>query len=83
MVKRSNQKRTKLMKQGKLKMRRHTPVKKQIQTPITSHPESIEDEESDHGEDLLNMVEADDLKFLKEAISNKSYDLLKQIRLKE
>ncbi|XP_053977082.1 nucleolar complex protein 3 homolog isoform X1 [Hylaeus volcanicus] len=81
-IKRNNQKRTKLMKQGKLKTRRHKPAKKQIQKTV-QHPESVEEEESDHGEDLMNMVEKDDLDFLKEAISNKSYNLLKKIRLDE
>jgi len=42
-----------------------------------------EKEESDHGEDLLDMFEEDDLNFLKTAISNKSYDLMKQIDLIE
>lgn len=31
----------------------------------------------------MNMVEKDDLNFLEKAISNKSYNLLKQIRLNE
>nr|XP_033339973.1 nucleolar complex protein 3 homolog [Megalopta genalis] len=81
-IKRSNQKRTKLMKQGKLKTRRHKP-KKQVQKVVQSHPESVEEEESDHGEDLLNMVEEDDLEFLEKAISNKSYNLLKHIHLNQ
>lgn len=41
----------------------------------------MEEEESDHGEDLTSMIEKDDLDFLKKAISNKSYNLLKQIHL--
>ncbi|XP_031842929.1 nucleolar complex protein 3 [Nomia melanderi] len=81
-IKRSNQKRTKLMKQGKLRTRRHR-AKKQVQKVVQSHPESVEEEESDHGEDLLNMVEEDDLQFLEKAISNKSYNLLKHIHLDE
>ncbi|XP_078053212.1 nucleolar complex protein 3 [Augochlora pura] len=81
-IKRSNQKRTKLMKQGKLKTRRHKP-KKQVQKVVQSHPESVEEEESDHGEDLLSMVEEDDLQFLEKAISNKSYNLLKHIHLNQ
>lgn len=71
------------MKQGKLKTRRHKLIKKQGQKTVTLHPESFEEEESDHGEDLMNMVDEDDLDFLKEAISNKSYNLLKQIHLNE
>ncbi|XP_076631281.1 nucleolar complex protein 3 isoform X3 [Colletes latitarsis] len=83
LIKRNNQKRTKLMKQGKLKTRRHKPAKKQVQKTVPLHTEAIEEEESDHGEDLMNMVEKDDLDFLREAISNKSYNLLQQIRLNE
>ncbi|XP_076301364.1 nucleolar complex protein 3 [Lasioglossum baleicum] len=78
-IKRSNQKKTKLMKQGKLRTRRHKP-KKQVQK-VVQQPESVEEEESDHGEDLLTMVEEDDLQFLEKAISNKSYNLLKHIHL--
>lgn len=80
-IKRSNQKRTKLAHQRKLKIRRHKLVKKPIQKQIFSHTESIEEEESDHNEDLIDMVEKEDLDFLQEAISNNSYNLLKQIHL--
>lgn len=50
---------------------------------VPSRPEAVQEEESDHGEDLMDMVEEDDLKFLEKAISSKSYNLLKQIRLTE
>lgn len=46
-------------------------------------PEEVVEEESDQGEDLMEMVEADDLKFLQSAISNKSYRLLEKIRLND
>ncbi|KAL6446957.1 hypothetical protein ACFW04_001383 [Cataglyphis niger] len=82
-IKRNNQIKTKLSKQGKLKTRRHKPSKKQPQKSAPPCSEAVEEEESDHGEDLMNMVEEDDLKFLEKAISNKSYNLLKQIRLTE
>ncbi|EFN69036.1 Nucleolar complex protein 3-like protein [Camponotus floridanus] len=82
-IKRNYQIKTKLSKQGKLKTRRHKPPKKQFQKPAPPCPEVVEEEESDHGEDLMNMVEEDDLKFLEKAISNRSYNLLKQIRLTE
>lgn len=83
-IKRNNQTKTKLSKQGKLKTRRHKPQKKQPQKPAPSRPEIIEEEEeSDHGKDLMDMVDEDDLNFLNNAISNKSYNLLKQIRLNE
>ncbi|XP_063979573.1 nucleolar complex protein 3 homolog [Diachasmimorpha longicaudata] len=84
-VKRNNQKRNKLTKQGKLKVRRNRskltqPVKKHAE----KHEEPVENEESsDQGEDLLEMVEKDDLKFLQSAISQKSYNLLRKIRLSD
>lgn len=81
-VKRNNQKRNKLTKQGKLKFRRHKPPQKQNQK-VVKQPLPIDEEESDNGEDMLNMVEEDDLKFLEKSISNKSYDLLKQIRMNQ
>ncbi|XP_029177821.1 nucleolar complex protein 3 homolog [Nylanderia fulva] len=82
-IKRNNQIKTKLSKQGKLKTRRHKPPKKQPQKVAAPRPEAVQEEESDQGEDLMDMVEKDDLKFLEKAISNKSYNLLKQIRLTE
>lgn len=83
-MKRNNQTKTKLAKQGKLKTKRHGKSKKQVQKPSLPKPEEpVEEEESDHGEDMMQMVEKDDLEFLKNAISNKSYNLLKQIRLSE
>lgn len=41
------------------------------------------EEESDQGEDLLDMVEESDLNFLKKAIANRSYSILKKIRFSE
>lgn len=54
-----------------------------IKKKVIPHAEIVEEEESDQGEDLMDMVEEDDLDFLGEAISNKSYNLLKQIHLNE
>lgn len=82
-IKRNNQTRTKLTKQGKLKMQRHRKPKKKLQKPAVPLTPAVEEEESDHGEDMMNMVEKDDLEFLKEAVSKKSYNLLKQIRLND
>ncbi|XP_011170713.2 nucleolar complex protein 3 homolog [Solenopsis invicta] len=82
-IKRNNQTKTKLSKQGKLKTRRHKP-KKQPQKSAPPRPEIVEEEEeSDHGRDLMDMVEEDDLNFLNKAISNQSYNLLKPIQLNE
>lgn len=74
---------TKLSKQGKLKTRRHKLSKKQPQKSVPHSKIVEEEEESDHGKDLMDMVDKDDLEFLNNAISNKSYNLLKQIRLNE
>lgn len=54
-----------------------------IKKKVIPHAETVEEEESDQGEDLMDMVEENDLNFLEEAISNKSYNLLKQIHLNE
>lgn len=84
-VKKSNQKRTKLSKQDKLKMRRHREKKKKTtqKAPQPRLNGVQEEEASDDNQDMLEMVEKDDLSFLKNAISNNSYDLLKKIRLTE
>lgn len=36
--------------------------------------------ESDNGEDMLDMVDEEDISFLKNAISNRSYDIFNKIR---
>ncbi|XP_046749750.1 nucleolar complex protein 3 homolog [Diprion similis] len=84
-IKRNNQTRTKLSKQGKLKSRRNHKTRKQLQKPPTTLvSDNVETEdESDHGEDMLGMVEKDDLEFLKKAVSNQSYNLLSRIRLSQ
>ncbi|EZA60268.1 Nucleolar complex protein 3-like protein [Ooceraea biroi] len=82
-IKRNNQTKTKLSKQGKLKTRRHKLSKKQPQKAPPPRPKEVEEEESDHGEDLMDMIEEDDLNFLKKAISNKSYNLVKKFHLTE
>lgn len=78
-VKRNNQKRTKLSKQGKLKTRRNKKAEPKSQPKPVKHGEADEDQ-SDHGEDMLDMVEGDDLLYLKQAISQRSYQLLRKIR---
>lgn len=40
----------------------------------------VESEESDYGEDLLEMIENDDIEFLKDAVDKKSYSILKQVK---
>lgn len=82
-IKRNNQTKTKLLKQGKLKKSRRNKKPKKQPQKAAPPKEEVEEEESDHGEDLMNMVEEDDLNFLKKAISDKSYNLVKQIRLTE
>ncbi|KAF7271845.1 hypothetical protein GWI33_015322 [Rhynchophorus ferrugineus] len=81
-VKRNNQKKNKLVKQGVIKKQA-----KQFKK-VTSVPEKrpnapkaeYSDEESDHGEDMLGMVEQDDLEFLKQAVAQKSYSILNRVK---
>lgn len=83
-VKRNNQIRTKLVKQGKVKVQRNrrannitrNPKKKNAPRP---EPEPEEEGESD-AEDMRGMVDQEDLKFLKEAVSAQSYSMLKRMR---
>nr|CAD7409092.1 unnamed protein product [Timema poppensis] len=88
-VKRGNQKRTKLSKQGKLKTRRHKKAKPSKHTaakPVKQHEkdgEVEEAEESDHGEDMLKMVDKEDLGFLKSAIANRSYSIFNRLHYRE
>lgn len=39
--------------------------------------------DSDQGEDLLDMVDQSDLDFLKKAVLNRSYSILKKIKYSE
>nr|CAD7256867.1 unnamed protein product [Timema shepardi] len=87
-VKRGNQKRTKLSKQGKLKTRRHKakPSKHTAAKPVKQPEKDGEvekEEESDHGEDMLKMVDKEDLGFLKNAITNRSYSIFNRLHYKE
>ncbi|ERL92295.1 hypothetical protein D910_09612, partial [Dendroctonus ponderosae] len=82
-AKRNNQKKNKLVKQGvikkgakKLKIQRELPPKV-LKKPSN---DDVSEEESDHGEDMLQMVEKDDLEFLKQAITNRSYGILNKVK---
>lgn len=69
-----------MIKKGVIKKKKQKNVVKipeKIQKPNNEYEDS---EESDHGEDMLQMVDEDDLNFLKEAISNKSYSLLNKVK---
>ncbi|XP_047114636.1 nucleolar complex protein 3 homolog isoform X1 [Schistocerca piceifrons] len=83
-LKRSNQKRTKLARQGKLKHKRN---KKATPKPLFGGPQNPPhhgthegEEESDHDLGILDMVDEDDIDFLKNAVSSRSYSLLNKIR---
>lgn len=41
------------------------------------------EEESDHGEGMVEMMDVDDLEFLKNAVANKSYRLFTNVGVKE
>ncbi|CAH0550195.1 unnamed protein product [Brassicogethes aeneus] len=82
-AKRNNQKRNKLVKQGVIKKNDGKPKKNIKAAPpkVVKKPEPQDDsEESDHGEDLLEMVDEEDIDFLKQAISNRSYKLLNKVK---
>lgn len=84
-VKHNNQKKNKLVKKGTIKSQKPKPKPKKINIrevpPKNEKNAPIEsEEESDYGEDMLGMVEEDDLTFLKNAITNKSYSILNKVR---
>ncbi|CAH1955437.1 unnamed protein product [Acanthoscelides obtectus] len=82
-TKKNNIKRTKLIKRGVIRASKK-PQKKFKEAPVAAPKkrpvETIEEEESDHGEDMLGMVEEDDLEFLKQSITNRSYNIFNRIR---
>jgi nucleolar complex protein 3 len=39
-----------------------------------------EENDSDYGEDMLEMIEEDDLEFIKNAITSKSYNIFNKVR---
>lgn len=82
-IKRSNQLHTKLSKQGKLKKRRNkkkdaTPKKRTL--PVTRNEEP---EHSDSDLDVTNMIEDEDISFLKKAVSNNAYSFLRGANQKQ
>ncbi|CAH1399034.1 unnamed protein product [Nezara viridula] len=82
-VKKSNIQRTKLKKQGKLKYTRNKKTIVKPQQPVKHEEEEEEEVESDHGEDFLNMVEPDDLDFLKKAVVEGNYSMFKGAQFKK
>lgn len=79
-VKRNNQKRTKLSRQGKLKNRRHKPKNQVPQKVSVKKPIVEEDEEYDEAGDLAGMIDADDMKFLNKALQQNTYSFYNKIR---
>ncbi|XP_063231690.1 nucleolar complex protein 3 homolog [Bacillus rossius redtenbacheri] len=82
-IKRGNQKRNKLNKQGKLKMKRNKKLVKKAVAEPSVDPNKDAEEESDHGEGMLEMMDTDDLTFLKKAVTEKSYSILNRIRVRD
>ncbi|XP_044738304.1 nucleolar complex protein 3 homolog [Chrysoperla carnea] len=80
-AKRNNQTKNKLVKQGKIKKKKQKQKQINIQQNANIQKQYSDDEESDHGQDLLDMVETDDLNFLKNSVINRSYSMLKKIRV--
>lgn len=81
--KRNNQKKNKLIKQGVIK-KVNKPLKK-VPNGISAvkKPKPVEEDESDQGEDLLDMVEDEDMSFLKSAITSRSYNIYNKVRYSE
>ncbi|XP_034251483.1 nucleolar complex protein 3 homolog [Thrips palmi] len=94
-VKLANQKANKKVRPGKILSRqakkearksllasgakaKKVPSKKGQQTPTVE--EHNEEDEFEQGADLLSMVEDDDLEFIKKSVTDRSYQLFKQIR---
>lgn len=46
-------------------------------------PSTTEGEDSDIGENMLDMVEEEDIEFLKNAITNNSYSFLNKVKFSE
>lgn len=61
--------------------------KKQINLPlkhaISNNTREDNSGESDNGEDMLQMVDEDDIDFLKQAISNRSYKIFNKVKYSE
>ncbi|XP_066263007.1 nucleolar complex protein 3 [Euwallacea similis] len=82
-AKRNNQKKNKLIKQGVIKKGLKKIRKPQVHNKVAKKaPQQCDasEEESDHGEDMLQMVEEEDLDFLKQAITNRSYGILNKVK---
>lgn len=76
-IKRSNIKHSKLTKQGKLKHKRNKKTLPKLQLPV-QHVITADEEEHDN-DSVLQMVEPDDLAFLKKAVANRSYSIYNNV----
>ncbi|KAG5884106.1 hypothetical protein JTB14_024146 [Gonioctena quinquepunctata] len=82
--KRNNQKKTKLIKQGVIKKTKKPKHFGILPPAVNKCKENVEySEESDQGEDMLQMVEEEDIAFLKTAIANRSYNIFNKVRYRE
>ncbi|CAG9821319.1 unnamed protein product [Phaedon cochleariae] len=83
-VKRNNQKKTKLIKQGVIKKKPNKKIDNIPNVPSNQPKQKVESsEESDDGEDMLGMVDKDDLDFLRKAVTNRSYNIFNKVRRSE
>ncbi|BES99446.1 Nucleolar complex-associated protein [Nesidiocoris tenuis] len=77
-IKKTNKQMTKLRRQGKLKLKRHrNKVAKRQNPPKVVEAEDVSEAESDHGQDMLSMVDKEDLDFLKDAVVKGKYTMFK------
>ena len=75
-IKRSNIRHSKLAKQGKLKHKRNKKVSPKLQLSVQNT--NVEEEEDDN-DSVLQMVEPDDLEFLKKAVADNSYSIYSNV----
>ncbi|KAJ8978208.1 hypothetical protein NQ317_014724 [Molorchus minor] len=76
-------KKNKLIKQGVIKKNKPNKVIKQLPEKKPPDNHNNESEESDIGEDMLQMVDEDDITFLKKAITNRSYNIFNKVKYSE
>lgn len=76
-IKRSNVKHSKLTKQGKLKHKRNNKALPKLQLPVQS-VNTVDEEEQD-SDNVLQMVDPDDLEFLKKAVADRSYSIYNNV----
>ncbi|XP_057663387.1 nucleolar complex protein 3 homolog [Diorhabda carinulata] len=81
-IKKGNPKTNKHVNKGNIKKTKHVKINNLNSLPNKQKPKPVENysEDSDQGEDMLDMVDKDDINFLKSAITNRSYNIFNKIK---